>query len=89
MLPTFWIIEVRSTAAKSLAWVEAAFGLGSMYEAGTDITLAAWEALILAAMLNLSVMRETQREGWMKQSVLMPFHHLTSPDTSIYSPYCQ
>jgi hypothetical protein len=58
MLRTFWIIEVRSTAAKSIAWVEAAFDLATMYEAGTDITLAAWEALALAATLNLSVMRE-------------------------------
>jgi hypothetical protein len=44
-----------------MAWVEAAFGLGTMYEAGTDITLTAWEAFILAVMLNLSVVRKAQR----------------------------
>jgi hypothetical protein len=40
---------------------EAAFDLGTMYEAGTDITLTTWEAFVLAAMLNLSVMRKAQR----------------------------
>jgi hypothetical protein len=45
-----------------MTWIEAAFDLGTMYEAGTDVTPTAWEAFVLAAILNPSVMREPQRE---------------------------